>query len=260
MRIRPVTFSALFILLSGGVTGPALSADTAIFIGEFRVEDARSTSDRATPLTYDLIHEKPDVIREALSERIPTLVRRDDSVSFQIREYPSTRTPPDPTAHMSASFLIDYTEPIFETLKDGVKQRYGPHPTPRQLEEFVFYYIESKNYAHLFDLASTVARSRAGDCTEHAVLLTALLRMFGYPARMVIGTYVHLEEKPKGFGHAWTEYYGESRWRGLDGTRIAGAVDQHYVPLSVIEDESISYGIGLMSAMQAAFVQRIVIR
>jgi transglutaminase-like putative cysteine protease len=52
--------------------------------------------------------------------------------------------------------------------------------------------------------ARAVLRARRGDCNEHAVLLTALARAAGVPARVVAGA-VYLDD---GFYyHAWTEMW-----------------------------------------------------
>jgi len=79
--------------------------------------------------------------------------------------------------------------------------------------------------------AAEVARSREGDCTEHAVLLAAMCRSVGLPARVVCGiVYVpSLGEKKDVFlPHAWVEAYVGKEWvcidaalRGFDVGHIA---------------------------------------
>ena len=62
--------------------------------------------------------------------------------------------------------------------------------------------------------ALDVLRTKAGDCNEHATLLTALLRASGIPARLCIGL---VYSRNKFFYHAWTEaYVGE--WISMDAT------------------------------------------
>jgi hypothetical protein len=62
--------------------------------------------------------------------------------------------------------------------------------------------------------ALDVLRIRAGDCNEHATLLTALLRASGIPAKLSIGL---VYSRNKFFYHAWTEaYVGE--WISMDAT------------------------------------------
>ena len=75
--------------------------------------------------------------------------------------------------------------------------------------------------------AAEVLRTLAGDCNEHAVLLVALLRAAGVPARMSIGL-VYTQEKF--FYHAWTEaYLGE--WVTMDATLNQMPVDATHIKL-----------------------------
>jgi hypothetical protein len=52
--------------------------------------------------------------------------------------------------------------------------------------------------------ALQVLKSRVGDCNEHAVLVTALLRAVGIPARICTGL---VYSRDKFYYHAWTEAY-----------------------------------------------------
>jgi hypothetical protein len=75
--------------------------------------------------------------------------------------------------------------------------------------------------------AEEVLRTLTGDCNEHAVLLVALLRAAGVPARMSIGL-VYTQEKF--FYHAWTEaYLGE--WVTMDATLNQMPVDATHIKL-----------------------------
>ena len=68
-----------------------------------------------------------------------------------------------------------------------------------------------------------VARSKQGDCTEHAVLTAALCRAAGIPAKVASGlAYVsQWQNVSNGFGgHAWTQAYIGNKWINLDATRI----------------------------------------
>ncbi|HNX26877.1 MAG TPA: transglutaminase domain-containing protein, partial [Phycisphaerae bacterium] len=61
-----------------------------------------------------------------------------------------------------------------------------------RIRNFVRGYITHKDLSVGFASAMEVARSRTGDCTEHAVLTAALCRAAGIPARVVFGiVYVH---------------------------------------------------------------------
>lgn len=83
------------------------------------------------------------------------------------------------------------------------------------LERFVHQYVVRKDFTQVFATAAEVAQSQAGDCTEHAVLLAALLRARRIPARVVVGL-VYLEAA-QAFGyHMWTEAFLAGRWIPLD--------------------------------------------
>jgi hypothetical protein len=66
--------------------------------------------------------------------------------------------------------------------------------------------------------ASTVAKSLKGDCTEHAVLLCALLRHQGLPARVAVG-FVYAPNLDSFAPHMWTEVFLDGQWIPLDSTR-----------------------------------------
>lgn len=81
------------------------------------------------------------------------------------------------------------------------------------LRALVSRHIRSKNLATAFGSASEAARTRSGDCTEHAVLLAALCRAAGIPSRVASGL-VYVPDlggvghglKGPGWGwHLWTQ-------------------------------------------------------
>ncbi len=83
------------------------------------------------------------------------------------------------------------------------------------LSKYVGANIETVDFSQAFATASEVAESRRGDCTEHAVLLVALARAVGIPARTAIG--LVYSGQLGGFGyHMWAELYVDDRWIPLD--------------------------------------------
>ena len=62
-----------------------------------------------------------------------------------------------------------------------------PRDIALALERYVSKAMTKKNFTQAFATAAEVADSREGDCTEHAVLLAALLRACGIPSRVAIG-------------------------------------------------------------------------
>lgn len=93
------------------------------------------------------------------------------------------------------------------------------------LRRFTHSYIRRKSLGVGFATASEVAQTREGDCSEHGVLLAALLRADGIPSRVVAGL-VYADSfagSERIFGyHMWTqallEIGGAKRWVDLDAT------------------------------------------
>lgn len=240
--------------------GLAAAADNPLFIGQVRVEDDRRSAVETSVLHYEIVHEAPDLLQQWLSSWFPLASRQVTGVSVSMQGYPVALIPAAGDRHRASTFLVDYAEPAVQELTGEIHERFGAQPSPTELEQFVHDYIADKDSVHGFDIASQVARSRAGDCTEHAVLLTSLLRMYGYPARTVTGLFVSLEKPVMAYGHAWVEYYSDHGWIGLDGTRISESVGAQHIPLSVVEDESIAYAIGLIGSLQALAIERVIVK
>jgi hypothetical protein len=72
--------------------------------------------------------------------------------------------------------------------------------------------------------AVDVLETMSGDCNEHAVLLTALARAAGIPARDAVGVAYH---QGRFYYHAWNELWLDGYWYPVDATfneRPAGAL------------------------------------
>jgi transglutaminase-like putative cysteine protease len=81
--------------------------------------------------------------------------------------------------------------------------------------------------------ASQVARDLAGDCRNHALLLTALCRAEGVPARVAIGLlYVDRAKQPQLGFHMWTEVYVDGQWLGLDAIVGKGGVAASHIKIA----------------------------
>lgn len=130
----------------------------------------------------------------------------------------------------------------------------------RFVDRYVDRYIEKKDFQRGFDVASRVAARKEGDCTEHAVLLAALARAFGCPARLVLGiALVPWEGRLFAFGHAWVEVAEGGSWRLADAALLP-ETGARYVPLHVVDDEGPGYGRHMLDAMAAILlVKRIVV-
>lgn len=75
--------------------------------------------------------------------------------------------------------------------------------------------ITEKDLAKADGSALEAFRDRRGDCTEHANLLCACLRIAGIPSRGEIGL-VYSADYGGWCGHAWNSAWIDGRWRHLD--------------------------------------------
>jgi hypothetical protein len=88
----------------------------------------------------------------------------------------------------------------------------------RTIAAWVDAHITHKNMEQGYASALDVYRTRTGDCTEHSLLTTAILRAAGIPARPVVG--LAYSEHDKAFvGHMWVEAYID-QWRTLDALNL----------------------------------------
>ena len=99
------------------------------------------------------------------------------------------------------------------------------------MEHFVDEYVTKKDFAQVFASAAEVAKSREGDCKAHAMLLAALARARGIPARVAMGL-VYLKGSQAFFYHMWTEVYIDGRWVPIDGTLGRGGLGAGHLKLA----------------------------
>jgi hypothetical protein len=186
-------------------------------------------------VTFELVRPTKGAFDE-LRKRAIALSAGPGSESFAVIGYPASHDPPVAWQNRP-SFVIDYDEPSVRKVRAEAVELCGPSPTGDQLALFVGRYIDRKDMLRGFDLASQVARRKEGDCTEHAVLLAALARSFGIPARVVTGmALVAVEGKVGAVGHAWTEVHEAGSWKLADAA-IPPQVGARYLPMQVMDDE-----------------------
>jgi len=87
-----------------------------------------------------------------------------------------------------------------------------------EISRWVHDWITGKNFEQGFASALEVLESREGDCTEHSMLLTALLRAAGIPARPAVGL---AYSQGTLVGHMWSEAHVDY-WRSLDALDLEG--------------------------------------
>ena len=120
-----------------------------------------------------------------------------------------------------ASVMADGDDPAIRAIAEKALAGCAPLPLARAeaLRSAVFRHISRKNLASGFATASEAAKSKAGDCTEHAVLLCALLRTQGIPARVGSGL-LYVPEAGgirNAYGwHMWTQAIIDGKWIDFD--------------------------------------------
>ncbi len=240
---------------------PADAGLSSVFLGEATVVSHLASlppPDQPMRVTFELVRAPGDAFDE-LRKRAPSLPSGPASVVFSAAAYPVSH---DPLVAQDSrpSFVIDYDEPSVQALRAEVVRLCGPSPTPDQLARFVSRYIERKDLLRAFDLASQVARRREGDCTEHAVLLTALARLFGFPARVVTGmAIVAAGGTVEAVGHAWVEVHLSGRWQLADAA-IPAEVGARYLPMEVMDDEGPAFARRMIERPSPlALVRRVVL-
>jgi len=105
-----------------------------------------------------------------------------------------------------------------------------PAAIARSMEVYVQRTLSKKNFSTALASAGEVARNLEGDCTEHAVLLAAMLRSKGIPSRVAVGL-VYIDNPPAFGGHMWTEAHLNGQWIPLDGTLGRGGIGATHIKL-----------------------------
>jgi hypothetical protein len=115
---------------------------------------------------------------------------------------------------------------IVEQAREIVGDTKDPVIAARRLMGWVYHHVEKRPVLSL-PSAIEVLKTRAGDCNEHAVLLTALLRAAGIPARECVGL---AYANDRFFYHAWTEAYVDG-WVTMDATLNQMPTDATHIKL-----------------------------
>jgi len=116
-----------------------------------------------------------------------------------------------------------------------------------RIVEAVFESLDKRAGVRGSATATEVLTNGAGDCTEHAVLVVALMRAAGIPARTVDG--IVLASGPGGDGvsgyHAWAEIW-LGQWIGVDATVNETGTSARYLLFGIDEPGELSSGGKLM--------------
>lgn len=161
-------------------------------------------------------------------------VRRDAGAALQTSAgadaSPPRRQPSDDDRRPNN--LVQSDDPLIVTMAKSVAPgETDPLKVGIELEKYVRQTIKLKDFSQAFSTAAEVARNPEGDCTEHAVLLAALARARGIPARVAIGL-VYQDGKRSFAYHMWNELWTGDRWVPLDATLGRGGVGAAHLMLT----------------------------
>lgn len=164
----------------------------------------------------------------------------EDPTQYGNKEYEITNNNTTNTADDSKQFdeylmssgLINLDDPDLQKLADSIESdKLTVWQTAVELEKLVSQRIRLISFRLGFASSSDVLQSGCGDCTEQAVLLTALCRKKGIPSRVVLG-FVYANQKDKKESqdvimvfHLWNEVYVAGIWRPLDAAFGFGGAD-----------------------------------
>jgi hypothetical protein len=130
--------------------------------------------------------------------------------------------------YLAPSPFIESDDPgIVAAAREAVGDERDATAAARRLVAWVNEYVR-KEPSLTIPSAREVLQSRRGDCNEHAVLLTALARAAGIPARMVAGAML---VENAFFYHAWTELW-LGRWISADAVFNQLPTDVTHVKLA----------------------------
>ena len=191
-----------------------------------KLPDART----APAVVYELELDDPEVAKAFPADANQKIVRLDGrKLTLKVLK----RSPPPGAApgKTDAEFLapngfVQSDDPaIVKVAKDAVGAEYDPWKQCQKLEHWVKTEMKHGDFSAAFLTASDALARRSGDCTEHGVLLAALCKAVGVPARVAVGlVYVDFGEKPALGYHLWTEVNLAGEWYALDGTLGQGVV------------------------------------
>lgn len=226
---------------------------------ELRQEDDQTALKYDPPQSTELSRIPIDErLEEAQLEKMVVVLRNSSAISLHVdhrqrientydgnryvmaticRDYETKQPEPivtsDKKKYLAATKRIQASDPKIhklakEILKSKMKIRSAKQKA-EVLQKWVFENIEKRQSIDV-PTALEVLEKRRGDCTEHALLLVALLRSSGVPAREVHGlVYSDRKNSPAFAGHRWVEFHDGHQWVSVDPT-----IGKVYVPATYI--------------------------
>ena len=114
-----------------------------------------------------------------------------------------------------SQFLQSNDREVLNHVDRAARNLVEPSQIAIAMEKYVGRELQKKDFSTALASAAEVARSLQGDCTEHSVLLAAMLRARNIPSKIAVGL-VYVEPLCSFSGHMWTEALLGDHWVPLD--------------------------------------------
>lgn len=117
--------------------------------------------------------------------------------------------------------------------REAVGDETDPLRKARRIERWVHTHLRVDNSIE-FVPAGEVARLRAGDCRQHAMLTAAMCRAAGVPSRTAVGLIPAHDPRgrPVMAYHMWAEVWVQGQWLAIDAILGQGAIGAAHVKIA----------------------------
>lgn len=214
----------------------SLDLDTSALIP---IDRMIKRSQEATKLILDL------TVTNGFLADIPNTVfqktQRIEPSTIRITVVPSTpprgrasaiRAEPKDEKHLRSTRWMPLEDPLLQKMAAiGAGSKTDAFEICQQLESYVQTKMKYSRFSTSILPADEVARNLRGDCTEHAVLLAALMRQKGIPSRLATGL-IHTDRLLGFTGHAWVEAKIGEQWVPFDSSLGKSRLNSTHIKLT----------------------------
>jgi transglutaminase-like putative cysteine protease len=200
------------------------------------------------------------VVPEDARQRV--LARTATQLEIEVKDGPSTTTTLTGAARAKALSATPYEAIEDPRLKkaaiDAAAGATDRVEIVRRLSDFVYRHVQKKSLDRGYAPAIATLESRSGDCTEHSVLMSALLRALGLPTRIVDGVVV--DGVNAGY-HEWVEVDLGQGFIAVDPTFNAWPAGPQRLKLaegSTSPDEHLGLSLAAARLLQSGVVVEVV--
>ncbi|REK20978.1 MAG: transglutaminase family protein [Planctomycetota bacterium] len=160
----------------------------------------------------------------------------DDEIELTVKSIKPESAKGDEAApdagYLESTRFLECTDPrVAEHAAQAAGDLEDPVRIAVAMETYVYSEMREKNYETGLATAAEVAESMAGDCTEHSVLLAAMLRAKEIPSRVAVGL-VYSPKVSAFAGHMWTEAFLNGEWVPLDATLGRGGIGATHIKVT----------------------------